>query len=117
MVPDTLPTDLESYESLLYETLRGGLALFQKRYGQFRGTMTLTGERMNVHDCLREVAKANFPDEYREDGQIFELVLSQGRYRVRLKKLDRYLRTSNYPTQGAFAFMSQKRYGHHGCAL
>ena len=107
MVPDTLPTDLEPYESRLYETLRDGLALFEQRYGLWRGTMTLTGERMNVHDCLREVAKANFPNEYRENGQTFELVLSQGLYRVRLKKLDQYLRTSNYPTQEAFAFMSQ----------
>ena len=105
MVLDSLTDDLRPYKSRLYATLRDGLATFQERYGLYRGTMTTTGERMAVHDCLREAAKANFQDEYRECGQLFELVL--GRYRVRLKKLDPYLRTSNYPTQAAFDFMSR----------
>ena len=60
---------------------------------------------MNVHDCLREVAKTYFPNEYRERGQLFELLLDS--YRVRLKKLDRYLRPSNYRTQAVFEFMNQ----------
>ena len=73
MVLDSLPDDLRPYKSRLYATLRDGLATFQERYGLYRGTMTPTGERMAVHDCLREAAKANFPDEYRERGQLFEL--------------------------------------------
>ena len=105
MILEAIPSDLESHESSLYGTLRDGLALFQKRYGHYRGVMTTTGERMNVHDCLREVAKTYFPNEYRERGQLFELVLDS--YRVRLKKLDPYLRPSNYHTQAVFEFMNQ----------
>ena len=58
MVLDSLPDDLRPYKSRLYAN---GLATFQERYGLYRGTMTPTGERMAVHDCLREAAKANFP--------------------------------------------------------
>ncbi len=107
MVRESLPTELVRYEGKFTATLQRGIATFQQRYGLYRGTMTRTGERMAVHDCLREAAKVEFPGEYEERGQLFQLILAQGRYRVRLKKLDRNLCTSNIATNTAFDFMTQ----------
>ena len=103
---DTLHDDLKPYEPRFEAIIREGLALFYQRYGKTRWTMSVHAERMNIHDCLVEVAKKYFPDAYRMEGNLFLLAIEH--YRIRIKKLDTSMRSSSYPTSAVFDFMSQK---------
>ncbi len=105
MVRDRLPEDLQPYEADLYRMLREALALYHRDFAHVRGRVsTIRGERNNVHDCMRAVAKTMFP--YIDEGNKFEIVLA-GRYQTRCKKMSVKLETSNYPTQAVFHFEQQ----------
>jgi hypothetical protein len=105
MLRDSLPDDLKPYEDDLYRVVRDGLALFQQRFGLLRAGMRLRTERNNIHDCMVETAEKIFPGRGRWRGHLFTLAL--GNSRIKLKKFNKHLVTSSYPTQAVFDFLSQ----------
>lgn len=105
-VLDALPDDLLQYEENLKRIVPEGLSLYIGRYGMQRGTMSVKTERCAINDCLKEVAKKFFPNQYIEKRGLFLLCL--GAYRIKLKKLNKKLRPSNHLTQLVLDFLSQK---------
>lgn len=101
-----LPEDLRPYAGDLFRVVREGLSLYQARHGIHRGLVSITSERNLIHDCLVETAQKIFsPSQCHRQGQLFTLRL--GKYRIKLKKFNNQLRTSNFPTQAVFDFLSQ----------
>ena len=106
MVRDSLPEDLQPYEAKLYAMVHEALIRYCRDFGVVRvTTSTLRGERNNIHDCMRAVAKSLFTD-YTDAGQTFEINLGD-HYCARCKKFSVKLETSNYPTQAVFRFEQQ----------
>lgn len=103
---EALPDDLQPYESDLFRIIQEGLSLYLTRYGNQRANMSIKTERCGINDCLIEVARKFFPGEYAEKRGLFLLCL--GPYRIKIKKLNKKLLASNYPTQLVFAFLAQK---------
>lgn len=103
---DALPDDLLQYEEDLKRIVPEGLSLYTVRHGMQRGTISLRTERSAINDCLIEVAKKFFPGQYIEKQNLFLLCL--GAYRIKIKKLNKKLKTSNIHTQLVFSFLSQK---------
>ena len=108
MERDSLPPDLAPHEPVLSAIVREGLALFQERFGAIRAGMSTSAERNNIHDCMKETARRLCPELCRQKGQLFLLCI--GPYRIKLKKLNSRLTSSNYPTQAVFDFLRQKFY-------
>ena len=105
MVRDSLPEDLQPYEAALGSMVRDALARYCRDYAVVRATTsTIRGERNNIHDCMRAVAKTMFT-EFTETTIRFEIHL--GRYRARCKKFSESLETANYPTQAVIEFEGQ----------
>jgi len=105
MVIECLPEDLQPYEMQLGQMVREALVRYCRDFKVVRvTTSTIRGERNNIHDCMRAVAKTVFPD-YTDAGLKFEIHI--GRYRARCKKFNVRLETSNYHTQTVFRFEQQ----------
>jgi hypothetical protein len=105
MLRDSLPDDLQPFESELGHIVREALVLFETRYGHLRAGMRPVSERNNIHDCMEEVAKKYFPESCKRRGNLFLLCL--GKNEIKLKKFDRRLLTSSYPTQAVLDFVRQ----------
>lgn len=105
-IRESLPDNLQPFEPSLYTVIREGLALFLSRFGSLRAGMTIRSERSNIHDCMVEIAKKYFPNDFLLSQNRFLLRL--GGHQIKLKKFNRSLQTSNYPTQLVFDFLFQK---------
>ena len=103
---ESLPDNLQPYEPSLSRIVREGLALFLSRFGSLRAGMTIRSERSNIHDCMVEIAKKYFPNDWLYARNRF--ILRLGGHQIKLKKFNPSLETSNYPTQLVFDFLMQK---------
>ena len=105
-IRESLPDSLQPFEPALRAVVRDGLTLFQSRFSSLRAGMTIRSERSNIHDCMVEIAKKSFPNDFLLSQNRF--ILRLGGHQIKLKKFNRSLKTSNYPTQLVFDFLFQK---------
>lgn len=104
---ESLPVPLQEHESSLYRVVREAIALFQSRFGALRAGMTIRSERSNIHDCMVEIAKKIFPNNFFFAKNLFTLHI--GGHQIKLKKHDEHLETSSSPTQMVLDFEEQKQ--------
>lgn len=105
-IRESLPENLQPYEDDLNSIVLEGLALFLSRFGLLRAGMTIRSERSNIHDCMVEIAKKYFPNDFLYAQNRFLLRL--GGHQIKLKKFNSTLETANSPTQLVFDYLQQK---------
>lgn len=106
-VLESLPVTLQEHESSLHGVVREAITLFQSRFGALRAGMTIRSERSNIHDCMVEIAKKIFPNNFFFTRNLFTLRI--GGHQIKLKKHDEHLETSSSPTQMVLDFEGQKQ--------
>ena len=104
MVRNSLPAELLPNEDAYFQMMDEAMTRYIREFGHVRATTsTIRGERNNIHDCMTAVAKTMF--SYEQQGHRF--VIKDSCYRLRPKKLNEKLETTNYPTQGSLDFENQ----------
>jgi hypothetical protein len=106
--------DLEPFHEELCACILRAHARYLADHGDVRYLQTKRSQASNVHDYMVDEVKQLCESRgggrlsYTLKNNLF-LLHVDGRYSVKLKKLDHHLRTSNIPTQLVMDFLSQKQ--------
>ena len=102
---DALPDNLRRYTSGLHACVREALVEFVADHRDRRADYTSRTEASIIHDLMVKHAKARFPS-YALKQNLFVILLGYD-YLIKLKRLDRHLRTSRIPTNLSLQFEDQ----------
>jgi len=106
----TARESLREFELIFAEIVSVALRRFVEEQAQLRHKYTARTEANIIHDYMRLEARKRLGDHPRirfiDKGNRFEILVGS-EWRIKLKKLDRQLRTRNIETQAVFAFLNQ----------
>jgi len=104
--------DLARYQARLRRCIQAAIANYQAEIGRFAYRHTKRSQASLVHDYMVDAIRAEFQDEpgitFSTRRNLFTVDFFH-RYLIKLKKHDRYLRTSNIPTQLVLDWLDQKQ--------
>lgn len=100
------PDDLRPYVADLCECVQSALEDFAREHGPYRHRYTTRTEASIIHDYMVDHVKRRFPFKLHQNLFLLEL---NGKYLIKLKKLDKQLRSRNYPTQMVLDFLTQQQ--------
>jgi hypothetical protein len=108
---DTAQAAFAEFKADFADLVTEALRAYLRDYGEHRYRHTARTEANIIHDLMREGARLRFSDHPRVkliDKGIHFKVCIDGEWVIKLKKMGRGLRTSNYPTQAALDFVHQE---------
>src|SRR3989304_5508498 len=104
--------DLARYQARLRRCIQAAIANYQAEIRRFAYRHTKRSQASLVHDYMVDAIRAEFQDEpgitFSTRRNLFTVDFFH-RYLIKLKKHDRYLRTSNIPTQLVLDWLDQKQ--------
>lgn len=113
---DQAQEHLNSYVEAFERCVRGALDEFTTEYGPLRHKLSKRSQASIIHDLMVANFRAEFgtardsvgPVAVHHKNNLSLVVVENGRYKIKLKKLDERLLAKNIPTQAALRFVWQQ---------